>query len=358
MSFKFQIGSRFVGDNCPPFIIAELSGNHNRSKERAISLIKAAHKAGAHAIKLQTYTPDTMTLPGSFKILDSESLWAGKDLYELYQEAFTPWEWHEELFAYARELGLIAFSTPFDETAVDFLESCNTPAYKIASFENTDLPLLKKVASTGKPVIMSTGGASLADIDQAVTVLRQNGCTNLALLKCTSTYPADPINSNLKTIPHMHDIFGCHIGLSDHTLGIGAAIAAISLGAGIIEKHFTIRRLDGGVDSAFSLEPEELAMLVQESLMAWKALGNITYGVLEDETKNVVFKRSVYAIKDIKVGQEITLENTRILRPALGVQPKDYTALLGCCVTKDIKRGSAIQWSDLLTIADKNARFE
>lgn len=312
-----------------PFIIAEMSGNHNQSLERALAIVDAAAAAGAHAVKLQTYTADTMTVPGAYTITDENSLWKGRELYDLYKEAYTPWEWHEPIFERANEKGIIAFSSPFDETAVDFLETLNAPFYKIASFENTDWPLLKKVASTGKPVIMSTGVSTLGDISDAVNVLRENGVTNLVLLKCTSTYPATPENTNILTIPHMAQLFGCPVGLSDHTMGIGAAVASVALGARIIEKHFTLSRADGGVDSAFSLEPHELKTLVIEAERAFEALGNVTYGIQKAEEKSKFFKRSIYAVKDIAAGEVFTKENIRVIRPGLGLAPKYYEQVLG-----------------------------
>ena len=265
MKKNIRIGRHTIGDEHPPFIVAEMSGNHNQSLDRALAIVEAAAKAGAHAIKLQTYTADTMTIKGAWTIEDQGSLWKGWELYDLYKQAYTPWEWHIPIYQRARELGMIPFSSPFDETAVDFLETLQTDLYKIASFENTDIPLLKKVAATGKPVVISAGVSTLADIDEAIRTLREHGCEDIVLLKCTSTYPASPENTHIRTIPHMRQMFGCHVGLSDHTMGIGAAIGAVALGAVFIEKHFTLRRADGGVDSAFSLEPEELHALVTES---------------------------------------------------------------------------------------------
>ena len=342
-----QIEHITIGDSHKPFIIAEMSGNHNQSLERALKIVDAAAMSGAHAIKLQTYTPDTMTIDAKgnfFDINDSESLWKGRNLYELYKEAYTPWEWHKTIFDYARAKGLVIFSTPFDETAVDFLEELNVGAYKIASFENTDWPLLKKVAQTGKPVIMSTGVAQLAELDEAVNVLKSNGCKDLVLLKCTSTYPATPETTNLKTIPHMRDLFRCHIGLSDHTMGIGASIAAVALGATVIEKHFTISRADGGVDSAFSIEPEELKSLVIETERAFQALGEIRYGVQETEKNSLKFKRSLYIVKDILEGEPFTEENIRVIRPGNGLQPKYYNTVLGKKATHSIKAGTPLTW--------------
>jgi pseudaminic acid synthase len=327
-----------------PFIIAEMSGNHNQSFDRAIAIVEEAAKAGAHAIKLQTYTADTMTIKGLLRIEDEKSLWNGRELYDLYQEAYTPWEWHAAIFNKAKELGLIVFSTPFDETSVDFLEELNVPAYKIASFENTDWPLLKKVARTKKPVIMSIGAASLSDISDAVTILKSNGCENLTLLKCTSTYPASPENTNLNTIPHLQQMFDCHVGLSDHTLGIGAAIASIGLGARVIEKHFTLSRAEGGVDSAFSIEPYELKMLVEESERAFLALGKVHYGVLDVELNNLKYKRSIYVIQDIEKGDLITKENIKVIRPGDGLSTRYYDMIIGRKANENIKRGTPLSW--------------
>jgi N-acetylneuraminate synthase len=332
------------------FLIAEMSGNHNQSLQRGLEIIDAAAKCGVQAIKLQTYTADTITLDvrgGDFEIKNPDSLWAGKNLHDLYKMAYTPWEWHEPLMQRAKELGLICFSSPFDETAVDFLETLNVPCYKIASFENNHLPLIKKVASTGKPIIMSTGMATVAELDEAVTTARKYGCKDLTLLKCTSTYPASPENSNLLTIPHLRDLFGCKVGLSDHTLGIGASVAAVALGATVIEKHFTLSRADGGVDSAFSMEPEEMAQLVRECLAAVQALGEIKYGPTPSEEKSLVFRRSIYAAKDMKAGEIIAQDNIRIVRPGKGLKPLFYEYLLGKKIKRDVKIGTPISW-DLL----------
>lgn len=340
--------NKIIDSKKKPFIIAEMSGNHNQSLDRALEIVEAAAVAGADAIKLQTYTADTMTLKGALVIEDKGSLWKGKELHELYQMAYTPWEWHKPIFDRAKELGIIAFSSPFDATAVDFLESLEVPLYKIASFENTDHPLLKKVAQTGKPVIMSTGVATLADIDEAVRVLRENGCTDLTLLKCTSTYPASPETTNLATIPHMQQIFNCPVGLSDHTMGIGAAIASVALGASVIEKHFTLRRADGGVDSVFSIEPAELTALVEESERAWLALGKVQYGIQKAEKDSKKFKRSIYVSKDIKKGEAFSMENIKVLRPGLGLEPKYLDLVLQHTAPKDIKAGTPLTWDSLL----------
>jgi pseudaminic acid synthase len=342
-----KINNLIIGEGHRPVIVAEMSGNHNQSLDRALKIVYEAAKAGAHAIKLQTYTAETMTIKGALKIEDENSLWKGRELYELYQEAYTPWEWHKSIFDYARSLGLLSFSTPFDETSVNFLEELGVEAYKVASFENTDWPLLKKVAKTGKPVIMSTGIANLSDIDESVRLLRDNGCKDLILLKCTSTYPAMPDNINLKTIPHMREIFKCHIGLSDHTMGIGAAIAAVAFGACIIEKHFTLRREDGGVDSAFSIEPEELKNLVAETETAFRSIGEIKYGIQEGEKNNLKFKRSLYVVKDMKAGEIFTPENLRVIRPGNGLPSKYFEKFLGKSVTKAIKAGTPLNWEIL-----------
>lgn len=335
-----------------PFIIAEMSGNHNQSLERALEIVEAAAKSGAHAIKIQTYTADTLTLnveTKDFMIQDNESLWKGKSLYELYNEAYTPWEWHKPIFDRAKELGLIAFSTPFDETAVDFLEELDAPLYKIASFENNHLPLIKKVASTGKPMIVSTGMATLAQLDELVRTVKEAGCKDLVLLKCTSTYPASPENTNILTIPHMKQLFDdVQVGLSDHTMGIGVAVASVALGATVIEKHFTLSRADGGVDSAFSLEPDEMKALVEETERAWLALGKVTYGITDKEKASLKFRRSIYASRDIKAGEPFTKDNIRIVRPGYGIEPKYYEQILGNISKKNISKGTAITWEQIL----------
>ncbi|RYU92900.1 pseudaminic acid synthase [Emticicia agri] len=340
-----KIGNYNIGQNYKPFIIAEMSGNHNHSLERALKIIEVAAACGADALKLQTYTADTITINergGLFDIEDKTSLWQGRNLYELYQEAYTPWEWHEAMFKCAADNNIIIFSTPFDDTAVDFLENLNTPAHKIASFENNHHPLLKKVARTGKPVIMSTGASSLANLDESVAVLRENGCKDLVLLKCTSNYPASPENSNVRTIPHLRDLFQCEIGLSDHTMGIGVPCASVTLGATVIEKHFCLSRAEGGVDSAFSLEPDELKLLVIETERAWQSLGQVQYGVQESEKKSLLFKRSIYVVKDIKAGEVFTEENIRVIRPGDGIHPRYYESLLGKMATTDYEKGKPL----------------
>ena len=338
--------TEFLG-SAAPFVIAEMSGNHNQSLERALAIVEAAADAGAHAIKLQTYTADTMTLnvggPG-FIIEDEKSLWNGRTLYELYEEAHTPWEWHEPIMKRANELGMLCFSTPFDETAVDFLEELNVPAYKISSAEITHLPLVKKVASTNKPMFISTGMASAKEIDEVFYTAKMAGCEQVVLLKCTSTYPASPGDTNVLTIPHMRELFGCEVGLSDHTMGVGSAVAAVAHGATVIEKHFTLRRADGGVDSAFSLEPEEMKQLVIETERAWQSLGKVTYGPTEAEKNSIAYRRSLYISEDMKQGEILNKKNMRIVRPGLGLPPKNYEILLGRKVNQDVKKGTAVSW--------------
>ncbi|MDB9512762.1 pseudaminic acid synthase [Kamptonema animale CS-326] len=348
---EIKIANCKIGQNHPPFIIAEMSGNHNQSLERALEIVEAAAKTGAHGLKLQTYTADTMTLDikeGEFLINDPNSLWYGYSLYELYQQAHTPWEWHEPILKRCKELGIIGFSTPFDATAVDFLESLDVPCYKIASFENTDLPLIRQVASTGKPMIISTGMATVAELDETVRTSRDAGCEDIILLKCTSTYPATPENSNLLTIPHLRELFGVQVGLSDHTMGIGAAVASVALGATVIEKHFTLRRADGGVDSAFSMEPAEMKQLVIETERAWQSLGKITYGATAAETASKVFRRSLYIADDMEIGEQFTPDNLRAIRPGHGLPPKYYEMLLGRRVTQPVKKGTPVSLDLLL----------
>ena len=286
-----------------------------------------------------------------FFITDKESLWKGESLYHLYEKAHTPWEWHKPIFDRCKELGILGFSTPFDDTAVDFLEELDVPCYKIASFENVDLPLIRKVAQTGKPMIVSTGMTTVAELDDLVRAARENGCEDLTLLKCTSSYPASPEETNLRTIPHMKDLFGCKVGLSDHTLGIGAAVASIALGATVIEKHFTLSRADGGVDAAFSLEPEEMAQLVRECRAAYEALGEIRYAVQEQEKKSLVFRHSLYVVQNMKKGDAFTTENLRSIRPELGISPKYYDIILNKVASCDVKRGTPMTWGLLGTCA-------
>ncbi|WAS04158.1 pseudaminic acid synthase [Gloeomargaritales cyanobacterium VI4D9] len=330
-----------------PFIIAEMSGNHNQSLERALAIVEEVARSGVNALKLQTYTADTMTISSEkadFFIHDKSSLWKNQSLYELYQKAHTPWEWHKPIFDRARELGLVAFSTPFDQTAVDFLEELDCPIYKIASFEVVDLPLIRKIAQTGKPIIMSTGMATVAEINEAVRTIRAEGNDQITLLKCTSTYPASPADSNLRTIPHLRELFNCEVGLSDHTLGIGVAVAAVALGATVIEKHFTLSRAEGGVDAAFSMEPQEMKMLVEEVQRAYQALGCVQYGSTEAEKKSLVYRRSLYFVKDMSAGDVITPDCIRSIRPGYGLPPKYFDILIGKKVNRDIERGTPVSW--------------
>ncbi|MEX1028726.1 MAG: pseudaminic acid synthase [Paenibacillaceae bacterium] len=342
---------KWIGPDHQPFIIAEMSGNHNQSLERALDIVDAAAKTGAHALKLQTYTADTMTLDldhGDFFISDPKSLWQGTSLYKLYQEAYTPWEWHKPIFDRCKEHGMIGFSTPFDASSVDFLESLEVPLYKIASFENTDLPLIRKVARTGKPMIISTGMASIAELDETVRTARENGCNDLVLLKCTSTYPATPETTNISTIPHMKQLFQCQIGLSDHTMGVGTSVASVALGATVIEKHFTLNRADGGVDSTFSLEPHEMQSLVVETERAWQSLGQISYGPTEKEKASLQFRRSLYIAEDMAAGDVFTEHNLRAIRPGFGLPPKYLDHLLGTSLKKAAAKGTPVTW-ELLT---------
>ena len=348
MKKEIKIADKFIGSSHQPFVIAEMSGNHNQSLERALQIVDAAAKTGVHALKIQTYTPDTMTLnldEREFHISDAKSIWAGSSLYKLYGEAYTPWEWHKPIFDRARELGMIAFSTPFDDTSVDFLESLSVPCYKIASFENTDIPLIKRVAATGKPLIISTGMASIAELDETVRAAREAGCKDLVLLKCTSTYPATPENTNILTIPHMRELFGCEVGLSDHTMGIGVSLASIALGASVIEKHFTLNRADGGVDSAFSMEADEMAQLVAETKRAYEALGTVNYGATVAEKKSLQFRRSLYIVKNLKAGDVLSKKNVRAIRPGLGLPTKYIDTILGKKVIEDVAIGTPLSWN-------------
>ncbi len=342
-----RIGDREIGVGFAPFVIAEMSGNHNQSLERAFAIVDAAAESGAHALKIQTYTADTMTLDistGEFFISDPESLWTGTSLYELYGKAYTPWEWHEPIFRRANELGLLAFSTPFDSTAVDFLESLNVPCYKIASFENTDIPLIKRVAETGKPLIISTGMASFEEIGESVEAARSAGCKDLILLKCTSSYPASPLDSNILTIPEIRKRFDCEVGLSDHTMGTGVSVASVALGATVIEKHFTLLRSDGGVDSEFSMEPAELTQLVVETVRAWQALGRVHDGPTIKETTSLQYRRSLYVVSDILAGEAFSVSNVRAIRPGKGIPPKHIFDVIGKKASRDILRGTPLSF--------------
>lgn len=346
-SSTVKIADFAIGPGHRPFIIAEISGNHNQSIERACEIVKAAKEAGADAVKLQTYTADTMTLnlrEREFFVSDKENIWQGQSLYELYEKAHTPWEWHKEIFRYAKELGILCFSTPFDDTAVDFLEELDVPCYKIASFENTDIPLLKKIAQTKKPIIMSTGMATFRELATSLDVLEEAGCKDLILLKCTSAYPSIEKHANMQTIPHMKEAFGVNVGLSDHSMGIAVPLVATALGACVIEKHLTLSREDGGVDSSFSLTPQEFSMLVRESANAFDALGKISYGPTEKEKKSIVYRRSVYVSKNIRKGEVLTKENTKIIRPSYGLKPEFYELVLGRVANRDIEIGTPLTW--------------
>ncbi len=347
---QIKIAHCLVSNDAAPFIIAELSGNHNQDLELAKAMIKSAAEAGVDAIKLQTYTADSMTLnidSDNFRIMEEDSLWYGRHLHELYQQAATPYEWHKTLFDYANSLGLVAFSSPFDESAVDFLESLDVPAYKIASFELTDLPLVAKAASTKKPLIMSTGMASEDEISDAVATAKQAGCDDIILLKCTSTYPASPENTNLNTLPDLYNKYECLVGLSDHTQGTAVAIASVALGACIIEKHFVLDRNAGGVDAAFSLEPSEFKHLCEQSKLAKQALGDVVYGGTAAESKSKYYRRSIFAYKDIASGETLSADNIKIVRPSIGLAPKYWPELMGRKLKVAIKAGTPIKW-DLL----------
>ena len=339
------IGGRLIGPDHEPFVIAEMSGNHNRSLDRAIAIIDAVAAAGAHALKIQTYTADTMTIDlngGEFTISDPHSLWHGRSLYDLYREASTPWEWHSAILDRCRQRGLVGFSTPFDETSVEFLESLHVPAYKVASFENTDLPLIRQIARTGKPMIISTGMATEEELRETVETARSAGCQDIILLKCTSSYPAAPDQSNLRTIRDMGERFDVQTGLSDHTIGIAAALTAVGMGATVIEKHVTLSRADGGPDAAFSLEPSELAQLVTGVSIAWQSLGCVQYGPSRGEKRSLQFRRSLYVVENVKAGERLTSKNLRAIRPGLGLSPKYYDGLIGKRVTRDIDRGTPL----------------
>lgn len=344
---SISIDKRQIGDEHPVWIIAELSANHNQEFDQAVQLIKAAKEAGADAIKLQTYTPDTMTIDcdNEYFRIGKGTIWEGKNLYELYKEAYTPWEWQPKLKKIANDLGMDLFSTPFDKTAVDFLEKMNVPAYKIASFELVDIPLIQYVAKIGKPMIMSTGMATLAEIDEAVDAARENGCKEIALLKCTSSYPADPAEMNLRTIPHMSEAFDVPVGLSDHTLGIAVPVAAAALGACIVEKHFTLSRNIPGPDSAFSLEPHEFRSMVDAIRTTEKALGKVSYEVTEHEAASRIFRRSLFVVQDMKAGETFTIENIRSIRPGYGLHTRYFDAVLGKKANRELKSGMSLDWS-------------
>lgn len=344
---ELKIAGRTIGLNNRPFIIAEMSGNHNQSLDRALAIVDEAAGTGVDALKVQTFTADDLTIDvktGAFFISDPESLWQGSSLHELYKKAHLPWEWHKKIFDRCQKHGLIYLSTPQSEAAVDFLEKLNTPCYKIASFENVHLPLIKKIASTGKPILISTGMTTLSELEDAMTTIRGAGGKDVVLLKCTSSYPATPENSNLLTIPHLRELFDCEVGLSDHTLGLGVAVAGVALGATVVEKHFTLSRADGGLDAAFSMEPAEMSALVKECKRAWQAKGKISYQPTEAEKRSMVFRRSLYITKDLKAGEKLSKHNLRIIRPGYGLAPKYYDDLLGKKVKRGVKRGTPVSW--------------
>ena len=340
-----MIHGRAIGPDSPPYVVAEMSGNHNGDINRAFALLEAAKASGAHAVKLQTYTADTITIDhGGPGFVIEGGLWGGRKLHDLYAEAHTPWEWHAPLFERARALGLGIFSSPFDFTAVDLLESLGAPAYKIASFELVDLPLVRRVAETGKPLIMSTGMAHLGEIQEAVAAARESGCRDLILLHCVSGYPSAPEDSNLRTIPHLAQAFGVQTGLSDHTLGVAVSVASVALGATFIEKHFTLKRSDGGPDSAFSLEPDELKSLVEGTHTAWAALGRVSYDLAPSERGNLQFRRSLYVVADMAAGEVFTEANLRSIRPGYGLAPKHLPEVLGKRASRALARGTPLSW--------------
>jgi N-acetylneuraminate synthase len=343
VSITVEIAGRKIGRGHEPYVICELSGNHNGSLERALALLDAAAATGADAIKIQSYTPDTITIDHDgpeFRI--KGGLWDGQRLYDLYKEAQTPFEWHEALFRRARELGVTLFSSPFDESAVDLLDDLGSPAYKIASFEAVDLPLIAYVARKGKPMIISTGMSNLGEISDAVRTARENGCEQLILLHCVSSYPAPDETTNIRTIPHLGEAFGCVPGLSDHTSGSAVSVASVALGGAVIEKHFTLRRADGGPDAAFSLEPDEFAALVTDCKRAWRALGGVSYDLQGSERGNAIFRRSLYVVQDIAAGEEFTKKNVRSIRPGFGLPPKNLNEVLGARASRDLKRGTPL----------------
>ncbi len=342
-----QIGSHHIGPDHPPFIVAELSGNHNHSLERALQLVDIAKQIGAHAVKLQTYTPDTITLDSKapeFLIEDPKSLWKDRYLYDLYQDAHLPWEWHQPIFEHCHQVGLTVFSTPFDETAVDFLETLDVPCYKIGSPEIVDHALIQYIARIGKPIILSTGASTLTEIGEAVAAARQAGCQQLLLLKCTAAYPAQPQDAHLRTLPHLASSFDVPVGLSDHTMGIGVAIASIALGACFIEKHLTLARAEGGVDSGFSMEPAEFAALVTESKKAWEALGHIQYAPLNAERVTYSHRPSLYFVEDLPSGTVLQASHVRTVRPSKGLLPKELPHVLGLVLTQSVKKGTPVSW--------------
>jgi pseudaminic acid synthase len=347
---SIKLGRHTIGTGADPFVIAEMSGNHNGSLDRALALVDAAADAGAHAVKIQTYTADTMTLnigEREFAITDSGSLWAGRTLYDLYEEAAMPYDWHAPIFERCRARGLVGFSSPFDASAVNFLETLGVELYKIASAEIIDLPLIRKVASTGKPMIMSTGMTSLGELTEAIATAREAGCKDLIILKCTSVYPAPPEASNVATIPRIGELFDVHVGFSDHTLGVGASLAAVAVGASVIEKHFTLSRADGGVDAAFSAEPSELKQLVNEAAVTRRSVGAVQFAPAAAEIKSLPFRRSLYITEDMREGDVFTPSNLRAIRPGLGLPPKHIDTFMGKRISRPARRGTALTWDHL-----------
>ncbi len=346
MDTHIKLGTSSIGTGCPVYVMAEVSANHRRQFDEAVKLVKAAKEVGANAVKLQTYTPDTLTINVDSELFrhGEESLWAGKTLYDLYSEAYMPWEWQPQLKKIANDIGIDLFSTPYDKTAVDFLEEMGTPAYKVASFEIVDIPLIEYIASKGKPMVMSTGMATLAEIDEAVRAAQEAGATRIALLKCNSAYPAPAEDMNLRTIPHLAEAFGVPVGLSDHTLGIAVPVAAVALGACIVEKHFTLSRDIPSPDSAFSLEPQEFKAMVEAIRTVEKALGEVRYEVSKQEAKSRVFRRSLFVVKDMKAGEVLTEESVRSIRPGYGLHPRYLKDILGRRARQDIKQGTPLSW--------------
>lgn len=346
-TFEIEIQGRKIGDQHKPFVIAEMSGNHKGSLERALEIVEMARQAGVDALKLQTFVPDAMTLDmddDSFVVQNKKSLWYGRSLHSLYTEAQTPWEWHKKIFERCKQLGLICFSTPFHAAAVDFLEELETPCYKIASFENTDLALIRKTANTKKPLLISTGMATFDELEDALNAAREEGCKDIVLMKCTSSYPADPADMHLRTIPYLKERFGVPVGLSDHSLGIGVAVASIACGASVIEKHFTVNRKDGGVDAAFSMDESDMKSLTDEVTRAWLALGTVQNGPTEAEKSSLIFRRSLFIVKDLKAGECLTNANMKALRPGLGISPKYFESLFGKRVAKNVGKGTPVTW--------------
>jgi N-acetylneuraminate synthase len=343
---RIAIAGREIGADRPPYVIAEMSANHNGSLERALKILEAAKASGADALKLQTYRADTITIDHDApEFMLHEGLWAGRRLYELYESAAMPWEWHEPLFQRGRELGIAVFSSPFDPSAVDLLQKLDAPAFKVASLEMADLPLIRRMAATGKPLIMSTGASEIGEIAEAVAAARGAGCKQLVLLQCTSGYPTPPADSNLRTIPHLAQAFDCLVGLSDHTIGTAVPVAAVAMGACVIEKHFTLARADGGVDSAFSLEPADLKRLTEDCRIAWEALGQVKYAVAASEKAIRPLRRSLYVVQDVAAGEAFTEQNVRSIRPGLGLAPKHLPDVIGQAASRALKRGTPLDWS-------------